>query len=403
MLADWSSKSPSLRQGIIGELLQRETWTERLLASIEKSNVNAREIAPTERQQLLRHPNKTIAERAGKLLESGNSDRAAVVALYSKVADLTGNPDRGLALFANNCSPCHAFRGVGFAVGPDLVTYHDKAIADFLVAILNPNAVVEPRFINYQVETKDDRSLSGVLSGETATSVTILGASGAKETLLRSQIASIKASAFSLMPEGFESALDQQALADLISYLKLGAPASFGSARESGRGEPRNKFLRESENPVRRIIFASEVLDYASPFGTAPLHHCRQDDGNGRVEWECGPPKVTGDLVKFQFPVAIGFKSQPAGKFTFHVNGKNAFDFNVSLQDAAWTSADGLRATYRVYERNGEDSSGVMCVEIPAKNLPPDQAVHFAVTANAANSQRWFGVYALDSREVVKR
>jgi putative heme-binding domain-containing protein len=284
-----------------------------------------------------------------------------------------------------------------------LVTYHDKTVPDFLVAILNPNAAVEPRFINYQVETKDDRSLSGVLSGETATSVTLLGANGMKETLLRSQMISIKASGFSLMPEGFEAALDQQGMADLISYLKLGAPAMFGSARESGVGEPRNAFLRAAQNSVKRIIFASEVLNYPSPFGMAPLHHCRQTDGQSRVEWECNAPKLNGDYAMFQFPVAIGFKSQPAGNFTLQINGKKAFDFDVVLHDTTWASADGIRATYRVYERNNEDSNGVLTLQVPAHLLVPDRLVRFSVNAGAANSQRWFGIYSLEAREVVKR
>jgi putative membrane-bound dehydrogenase-like protein len=403
LLANWQTKSPSMRRAIVTEMLQRENWTDRLLASVEKGAVNAREIGPTERQQLIRHTNKSLADRATKLLESGNSDRGAVIASYAKVAELSGNPNRGLATFAANCSSCHAFRGVGFAVGPDLATYHDKPVADFLVAILNPNAVIEPRFINYQVETKDDRSLSGVLNGETATSVTLIGANGAKETLLRSQITSIKASGFSLMPEGFETVLDAQSLADLIAYLKLGAPPAFGSARQTGAGDARRDFLHETQNSGPRILFASELLDYPSPFGMAPLHHCRQIDSQSRVEWECPAPKLDADNITFQFPVAMGLQSQPAGTFLFEVNGKKAFDFNVTLHDTAWASADGIRATYRVYERNAEDSSGVLRVEIPVNQLPPGRPIRFKVTATAADSQRWFGIYALDSREVVKK
>jgi hypothetical protein len=150
-------------------------------------------------------------------------------------------------------------------------------------------------------------------------------------------------------------------------------------------------------------LFASERLDYPSPFGMAPLNHCRQTDGSSRVEWECATPKADGNVLRFEFPVAIGFKSQPAGEFTLQVNGKKSFDFDVTLQDAMWMSVGGARATYRVYERNGEDSSGVLTIELPAHSIAADQPVRFTVTAGAANSQRWFGIYTLDSRDVVKR
>ena len=88
------------------------------------------------------------------------------------------------------------------------------------MAILDPNAAIEPRFINYQIETRDGRSLSGVISGETATSVTLVQPGGASEQLLRSEVTAIKASPLSLMPDGLEQVISPQDLADLISYFK---------------------------------------------------------------------------------------------------------------------------------------------------------------------------------------
>src|SRR5213078_2242679 len=101
---------------------------------------------------------------------------------------------------------------------------------DFLVAILDPNAAIEPRFLNYQVETSDGRSLSGVVTAETATSLTLVQGGGLEEKILRSDIAEIKASNLSMMPEGLEQNLTPQGLADLIAYLKHSGPRAFGSA-----------------------------------------------------------------------------------------------------------------------------------------------------------------------------
>jgi len=90
--------------------------------------------------------------------------------------------------------------------------------------ILDPNAVIEPRFVSYNVLTRDGRSLSGVLQGETSTSLTLVQGGGLRETILRSEIAEIRASGQSLMPEGLEQAMTPQDLADLIAFLKQSGP-----------------------------------------------------------------------------------------------------------------------------------------------------------------------------------
>src|SRR5205814_10474367 len=97
-----------------------------------------------------------------------------------------------------------------------------------LLAILDPNAAIEPRFINYQVETRDGRSLSGVVKAETATSLTLAQAGGLEEKILRDDIAEIKASNLSLMPEGLEQNMTARDLADLIAFLKQNGPRTFG-------------------------------------------------------------------------------------------------------------------------------------------------------------------------------
>jgi putative heme-binding domain-containing protein len=136
------------------------------------------------------------------------------------VANLKGDAKKGASMFEKNCAPCHAFGGQGHAVGPDLTTFRTKSVEDFLLAILDPNAAIEPRFINYQIETRDGRSLPGVIKAETATSVTLIQGGGMEETLLRRDVVEIKASNLSLMPEGVEQSIDLQEMADLIEYLR---------------------------------------------------------------------------------------------------------------------------------------------------------------------------------------
>ena len=108
----------------------------------------------------------------------------------------------------------------GHAVGPNLAEFAGKSVEDFVVAILNPNAAIEPKFVAYEIETKDGRSFSGIVRGETATSLSLVQTGGVEEKLLRSDIKQLRASNLSLMPEGLEQAITPQEMADLIAWLK---------------------------------------------------------------------------------------------------------------------------------------------------------------------------------------
>ena len=65
----------------------------------------------------------------------------------------------------------------------------------------------------------DGRTVSGMITSESATSITLRRAENATDTLQRSDIEELRSTRQSLMPEGLERQLDPQAVADLIAYL----------------------------------------------------------------------------------------------------------------------------------------------------------------------------------------
>jgi putative heme-binding domain-containing protein len=99
----------------------------------------------------------------------------------------------------------------------------DKDVDYFLKNILDPNAVVEPRFVAYNVELKDERSMLGIIKTENASGLTLVMGGGQTETLARADVKEIRASSLSLMPAGLEEAIAPVEMADLIAYLKAGA------------------------------------------------------------------------------------------------------------------------------------------------------------------------------------
>ena len=97
----------------------------------------------------------------------------------------------------------------------------DKSVDVLVAAILDPNQAVESRYVSYTAVTRDEREMSGVITAESANSITLRAADGREDTLLRADLKELTSSGLSLMPEGFEHALKPQDLADLIAALTI--------------------------------------------------------------------------------------------------------------------------------------------------------------------------------------
>ena len=77
---------------------------------------------------------------------------------------------------------------------------------------------MEANYRLWTVTTKDGETFSGRLEAETQTSVEILDLTSRKHVVQRKDIASLEASALSIMPVGFE-ALPEKDLAALLEFL----------------------------------------------------------------------------------------------------------------------------------------------------------------------------------------
>jgi putative heme-binding domain-containing protein len=194
-----------------------------LLKAIEDEQVERSAVDAAARSHLYDSPDPAIAQKARALLESTNSDRGKVVASYHDVLAMPGDVTRGKKAFDQTCARCHMPRKQGGRVGPDLSGINNKTKEELITSILNPSYAIEPRFVNYIVTTKDGRMYDGVIANETPGSITLRGGSEeGDETVLRKNVAEIRASSVSLMPEDLEKSLSKQDLADVIAYLRGG-------------------------------------------------------------------------------------------------------------------------------------------------------------------------------------
>jgi putative heme-binding domain-containing protein len=221
LTAAWRSASPALQSQIADVLLSRDAWLRHLLHGIEKKQVPAAQVSPAQRQRLLNHRDQQVRALAVKLFAGSTSaDRQKVLAGYGDVPKLSGHAARGQAIFAKTCAACHRLGNVGKAVGPDLATVTNRTPEFLLIAVLDPNREVDPRYVEYVAVTKSGRSLTGLLAGETATSITLRAQEGREETVLRSELEELQSTGRSMMPEGLEKDLSRQDLADLFAFVR---------------------------------------------------------------------------------------------------------------------------------------------------------------------------------------
>jgi putative membrane-bound dehydrogenase-like protein len=221
LLEAWPSLSPQLRASAVEAFLSRPAWIAAFLDAVEQGKINRGDVDPARIQLLQKHADVKVRDRAAKLFAATKlARRQDVVAAYQKALQLQGDKVRGKAVFKNVCSTCHQLEGVGTQVGADLSGIRDQGTETILLNILDPNREVKPQYLSYTLVTKSGRSFTGIITAETANSISIRQTDGTSETVLRIEIEELQSTGLSFMPEGLEKQIDVPAMADLLAYLK---------------------------------------------------------------------------------------------------------------------------------------------------------------------------------------
>lgn len=216
----WPALPPTARAQVIDGLLQRAGTAELLLRSLQAGRVQPTTLSLDQRDRLHRQLPAGLQEAAAVLFTSASGDRRQVYEQFKEVAARSGDAIQGRALFQQHCAACHRLDRTGFNVGPDLFGIRSQSKEAILLHVLVPNAEVYPEFAAVTLETRDDRSLTGIVRAEMADALTLVQAQGLVTTLRRDEITSRRTADTSLMPDGFEQVLSRQELADLLAALR---------------------------------------------------------------------------------------------------------------------------------------------------------------------------------------
>jgi putative heme-binding domain-containing protein len=221
LLDQITSSTPPVRRAIIDGLLANVDRTKLLLDAIEAGKLKANEIDPLQAKRLMENRDASVKSRAAKLFSAATpADRAKALADYQPVLQMNGDAKNGQIVFEKNCSACHRIAGIGSNVAPDISDSRTKKPQQLLADILQPNRAIDNNYLGYTVRQLDGTVLTGILTAETATSITLRQQGGKDAVIPRSEIDELRSSGQSLMPEGVERQIPPQDMADLLSFIK---------------------------------------------------------------------------------------------------------------------------------------------------------------------------------------
>ena len=215
---------------VFDQLLKRPASSLALLSALKDGTDHGREPWPCQRgapAHASRPPGRH--RRLSTLLDSlspAARTKADLVAALLPEVEKPGDAAKGKALFVGACSSCHKLGDIGKSdAGPPLTGIGTHPRAELLAHIVDPNREVDPSFWQWNITTRNNQTLVGVIARENDASITLRGPSGDVE-IRKDDIANRENTRRSLMPEGFE-ALGAEALRDILTF--LGASQSTGS------------------------------------------------------------------------------------------------------------------------------------------------------------------------------
>ncbi len=210
-------------------LTSRAVWSAEFINAVEAGQIKPEAIPRETVRRIRRFTAAGLDVRAEKVWGPDGRPTTAemnrqIERLAAVVRGGAGDPHRGRELFRATCGACHTLHGEGGHIGPDLSGYNRGELNALLVNIVNPNAEIREGYENYLVTMKDGRVLNGFLAEQDPKVVVLRGLDGQNIALARDQIAEMKNTGVSLMPEGLLNAFDDRQARDFFAYLQSDQP-----------------------------------------------------------------------------------------------------------------------------------------------------------------------------------
>jgi putative membrane-bound dehydrogenase-like protein len=255
---------------VFDQLLRRPASSRALLAAMKAGTVTPANLGPGNVARIRTHPDRQVALEAAALLDTLSPAARAksdLIASLLPEVEKPGDIATGKALFTGACSSCHKLGDLGRSeAGPPLHGIGTHGRAELLGHILDPNREVDPSYWQWNVTTRQNETLVGIIAGENAATLTLRGPAGDVE-VRKGDIVTRENTRRSLMPEGFE-ALGAGQLRDILSFLDADAQKfRVLDLRQAYTADSRRGFRREDERDETVTLHRfGDVLVRGVPF-----------------------------------------------------------------------------------------------------------------------------------------
>jgi putative heme-binding domain-containing protein len=220
----YSSLTPVEKKDALMTLASRRTYVKPLLGAVGEKKIPSQDLTADILRQLRNFKDPEIDAQVAKtwgVARETEADKLKEIARFKRLIDVKGYGDarRGRAVFARTCLQCHTFFGEGGKVGPD-ITGSNRGDLDYILQnAVDPNAVIPNDYRTSNIETKDERSITGVVTRQDDNAITVVTAN---ETLVipRNELQSVHQTELSMMPEGLLQAISEDEVRDLLAYLR---------------------------------------------------------------------------------------------------------------------------------------------------------------------------------------
>ncbi len=221
IILQWPKLTPEIRDAAIETFLGKPERVTLLLTAMEQGLISPTSVSFWGGVGLMMQTDTTLRNRARAIFTRSQEEGKKVNEKYQNALELTGDPMHGRSVYAASCVICHQVRGeFGIAIGPDLGTVHNWTKEDIMANILDPNLSIAAGFDLWNVELNTGESVQGIIKSETPTAITLVYSGKNDRTINRQEIKSLTTVNVSAMPSGLEKSIDQQQMADLLSFLR---------------------------------------------------------------------------------------------------------------------------------------------------------------------------------------
>ncbi len=221
LLAD-GEKPDALRQEAVRGMSRNKPGAQRLLKLFDDKKLDER-LTQAAAAALHSAPFDDIKQAAAQRFPLPPSRNDKPLPPLAELLKSKGTVEAGQKVFATigKCATCHQVGKEGKEVGPNLSEIGSKLSREALFeSILFPSAGISHNFETWSVVTTDGNVITGILTTQTPTSVSIKNAEALVREIKKSDIDEMKKQSVSLMPADLQKTMTAEELIDVIEYLQ---------------------------------------------------------------------------------------------------------------------------------------------------------------------------------------